>query len=82
MACFLGSPDEETALLHATSPTRVQGKLPGRGLVNCFKGTPSGGSTSAFYRFFRRLHRTAHHRSLVFSDGVGHRCPTLFCGVS
>ena len=30
MVCFLGRADEETGLLRAVSPTRVQGQLPGR----------------------------------------------------
>ena len=81
---FLGRPDEETGLSRAASPTRVQGQLPGRGLVYCFKGTRlevrHHRSTVFFRRCepFGRLHRTNHHRSLVFSDGVGHRCRRFF----
>ena len=61
-----------------------RGNYPVGGLVYCFKGTRlevrHHRSTVFFRRCepFGRLHRTNHHRSLVFSDGVGHRCRRFF----
>ena len=89
MVCFLGRPDEETGLLRAASPTRVQGQLPGRWVGILFLREPVCRFDIIVLPFFfrrsepfGRLHRTNHHRSLVFFRRSGTQVSTLFCGVS
>ena len=89
MVCFLGRPDEETGLLRAVSPTRVQGQLPGRWVGILFLREPVCRFDIIVLPFFfqteRAIWSATQNEPPPFSRFFrrsGTQVSTLFCGVS